>query len=137
MKCQKCDRPATYHITELTGPTPVEVHLCEQHAQEYLGRGNESSVEMTQAAEQMAQQLAKHMIVGQAAEEMKRLDQQSCPYCGITFYKFRNQGRLGCPHDYQVFVNNWRPSLRTSMEIRITRGRCLSMGLRPRRLVQS
>ncbi|MGQ9505191.1 MAG: UvrB/UvrC motif-containing protein [Thermogutta sp.] len=103
MKCQKCDRPATYHITELTGPMPVEVHLCEQHAQEYLGRGSESSVEMTQVAEQMAQQLAKHMIVGQAAEEMKRLDQQSCPYCGITFYKFRNQGRLGCPRDYQVF----------------------------------
>lgn len=103
MKCQRCDRPATYHITELTGPTPVEVHLCEQHAQEYLGRGSEPSVEMTQVAEQMAQQLAKHMVVGQAAEEMKRLDQQACPYCGITFYKFRSQGRLGCPHDYEVF----------------------------------
>lgn len=103
MKCQRCDRPATYHITELSGPTPLEVHLCEQHAQEYLGRGPEASVEMTQIAGQMAEQLAKHMIMGQAAEEMKRLDQQTCPYCGITFYKFRNQGRLGCPYDYKAF----------------------------------
>lgn len=104
MKCQRCDRPATVHITELTGPSPVEIHLCEQHAHEYLyGGGDKGTVEMTQVAEQMAQHLAKHMAVGQAAEEMKRADQQSCAYCGMTFYKFRSQGRLGCPHDYKAF----------------------------------
>jgi len=103
MKCQRCDRPATYHITELTGPTPVEVHLCEQHAHEYLSGGSKATVEMTQVAEQVAQHYAKHMAVGQAAEEMRRADQQTCPYCGISFYKFRSQGRLGCPYDYKAF----------------------------------
>ena len=36
MKCQKCDKPATFHITELTEGKPQELHLCEEHAREYL-----------------------------------------------------------------------------------------------------
>jgi protein arginine kinase activator len=28
----------------------------------------------------------------------------TCPDCGITYAEFRNQGRLGCPHDYEVFA---------------------------------
>ena len=27
----------------------------------------------------------------------------TCPHCGIKFMEFRAQGRLGCPHDYEVF----------------------------------
>jgi protein arginine kinase activator len=29
--------------------------------------------------------------------------------CGITFYEFRNQGRLGCPHDYICFQKELTP----------------------------
>ena len=29
--------------------------------------------------------------------------------CGITFYEFRNQGRLGCPHDYVCFQTELEP----------------------------
>ena len=36
MKCQQCDKLATYHITELTGGKPQELHLCEEHARQYL-----------------------------------------------------------------------------------------------------
>ena len=36
MKCQQCERPATFHITELTGGKPQELHLCEEHARSYL-----------------------------------------------------------------------------------------------------
>ena len=36
MKCQQCERPATFHITELTGGKPQELHLCEDHARSYL-----------------------------------------------------------------------------------------------------
>ena len=36
MKCQQCDKPATFHITELTGGKPQELHLCEEHARQYL-----------------------------------------------------------------------------------------------------
>ena len=51
----------------------------------------------------MAGVLAQQMAVGQTAEELAQLDQQACPVCGITFYEFRSQGRLGCPHDYVCF----------------------------------
>jgi protein arginine kinase activator len=29
--------------------------------------------------------------------------------CGITFFEFRNQGRLGCPHDYVCFQKELAP----------------------------
>ena len=104
MKCQKCEKPATFHITELTGGKPQELHLCEDHAREYL---TESETEQTTASN-LAGALAQH-LVGGTAEELARLDQQACPICGITFYEFRNQGRLGCPHDYVCFQKELDP----------------------------
>jgi protein arginine kinase activator len=53
--------------------------------------------------------LAQHMAVGQTAENLARLDQESCPVCGVTFYEFRSQGRLGCPHDYVCFKAQLEP----------------------------
>jgi protein arginine kinase activator len=105
MKCQQCDKPATFHITELTGGKPQELHLCEDHARQYL---TASSNEPT-AVGGMAAVLAHQMAIGQTAEELAKLDQQACPVCGITFYEFRSQGRLGCPHDYVCFQAQLEP----------------------------
>lgn len=105
MKCQHCDRPATFHITELTGGKPQEFHLCEEHARQYL---TASANEPTPTAG-VAAALAHHMAVGQTAEELAQLDQQACPVCGISFYEFRSQGRLGCPHDYVCFQTQLEP----------------------------
>ncbi|MBI3467309.1 MAG: UvrB/UvrC motif-containing protein [Planctomycetes bacterium] len=105
MKCQKCDKPATFHITELTGGKPQELHLCEGCAREYL---TQSEAE-TPSAPSIAGMLVSQLAVGQTAEELARLDQRTCPICGITFYEFRNQGRLGCPHDYVCFEKELDP----------------------------
>ena len=94
MKCQQCDKPATFHITELTGGKPQELHLCEEHARQYL---TQSRRRAGRRAPSLAGVLAQQLAVGQTAEELAKLDQQACPVCGITFYEFRNQGRLGCP----------------------------------------
>ena len=111
MKCQHCERPATFHITELTGGKPQELHLCEDHARQYLtSTGGEPSGSGGMAAA-LAQQV-KQMAIGQTAEELANLDQQACPICGITFYEFRSQGRLGCPHDYVVFRDGLEPLLK-------------------------
>ncbi len=105
MKCQKCDKPATFHITELTGGKPAELHLCEEHAREYLtSSGNEPT-----SSGSMAAVLAQQIAIGQTAEELAELDQQVCPVCGISFYEFRSQGRLGCPHDYVCFQTQLEP----------------------------
>jgi protein arginine kinase activator len=107
MKCQQCDKTATFHITELAGGKPVELHLCEDHARSYLTQGEEEQV----GAPSLAGVLAKQLAVGQTAEELARLDQQSCPMCGITFFEFRNQGRFGCPNDYVCFAKELEPLL--------------------------
>jgi protein arginine kinase activator len=108
MKCQHCDKPASFHITELTGSEPQgfqELHLCPDHAQQYLSPSEETE----QPESSLAGMLAKQLKVGQTAEELARLDQRACPVCGITFYEFRHQGRLGCPHDYDCFEQELEP----------------------------
>ena len=109
MKCQKdyCEQPATFHITELLDGKPVEYHLCEDCAKHYLTQAPTEETEAPSLAGALAQQLA----VGQTAEELARLDQKVCPVCGISFYEFRNQGRLGCPHDYVCFRKELDPLL--------------------------
>ena len=107
MKCQKCEKPATFHITELAGGKPQELHLCEDHARSYLTQGDDD----VSATPSLAGVLAHQLAVGQTAEELAQLDKQSCPVCGITFYEFRNQGRFGCPHDYECFGKELEPLL--------------------------
>jgi protein arginine kinase activator len=105
MKCQYCEKPATFHITELMGDAPQELHLCEDHARVYL---NPTTSKDGGAGGQQAG-TSPQVKVGQTAEELARLDQQACPVCGITFYEFRNVGRLGCPHDYVCFEDELEP----------------------------
>ncbi len=111
MKCQKCDKAATFHITELTGGAPEELHLCEDHARDYLTQGATSQSGEGSASASLADALAQQLAVSGTAEELARLDQQICPVCGISFYEFRNQGRLGCPHDYTCFEEELEPLL--------------------------
>jgi len=108
MKCQKCEKPATFHITDLVDGEPNEVHLCEQCAQGFLAPPAGDSDEMMPA---MAGLLAQQLAVGETAEELARLDKQVCPVCGISFREFRKQGRLGCPNDYTCFAEELEPLL--------------------------
>lgn len=100
MQCQQCEKPATFHITELTGEEHQEIHLCEDHARSYLMSSEGSEPAESQS---LTESWSDQLKVNQTAEELARVDQMACPVCGITFYEFRNQGRLGCPHDYECF----------------------------------
>ncbi len=105
MKCQQCNKTATFHITELTKGKPQELHLCEEHARQYLTQSDEEPA----VAPSLAGVLAHQLAIGQTAEELARLDKRACPVCGITFYEFRSQGRLGCPYDYVCFKAELEP----------------------------
>lgn len=109
MKCQKCDRDATFHITDLVDGKPNELHLCELCAQTFLSPPEEEEVADVMPA--MAGLLAQHLAVGETADQLARLDQRACPVCSITFLEFRKQGRLGCPHDYVYFAEELEPLL--------------------------
>ena len=106
MKCQKCNKSATFHITDLTGEGVLALHLCSDCAKHYLQPENES-VEAPQITGVLSQQLK----LEQTAEELQTLDARECPICGISFYEFRQAGRLGCPHDYVFFGAELEPLL--------------------------
>ena len=36
----------------------------------------------------------------------------TCPACGLKYGEFRSDGRLGCPHDYEVFRAGLAPLLK-------------------------
>ncbi len=109
MKCQQCEKAATFHITELTGGKPQELHLCEDHARQYLTSSASEPASVGGMAAALAQQMAQQMAIGQTAEELAQVDQQACPVCGMTFFEFRSHGRLGCPHDYTAFKAQLEP----------------------------
>ena len=100
MKCQKCEKPATFHITELTGEEVVAFHFCKECAETYLQPNGEAP----NTAATLSGMFAEQLKVGQTAEDLSRLDQKTCPVCGISFFEFRQSGRLGCPQDYEFFA---------------------------------
>ena len=121
MKCQKCTKQATLHITEIVSEEPFEeLHLCEECANKHL-------------YEPSGKVLGKGSDSGPAeeSEEMSALNQRQCPECGIKFVEFRNSGRLGCPHDYQEFKDELTALLEN------IHGETKHCGKSPRRLPQN
>ncbi len=107
MKCQNCEKPATFHITDLTGDEVIALHLCPNCAKEHLHPGEGGGA----SAPTLANVLKQQLNITQTAEELAKLDKKTCPVCGISFYEFRQAGRLGCPHDYSVFEEELEPLL--------------------------
>src|SRR5207248_7228653 len=115
MKCQKCPKQATLHITEVLGEDRYEDHhLCEECAHEYLYEPQ-----------------PKKPGGEEIDEETASLNQRQCPHCGLKFVEFRNSGRLGCPHDYEEFREELVPLLES------IHGETRHCGKTPRRLPQN
>ncbi len=103
MKCQSCSNPATVHITTIEkGGQKRIVHLCQACAeQQQLVKQQELNLPAI-----LQTLIGQH--VGPLSDELAR---RACPECGIKFMEFRQQGRLGCPHDYSVFRDEIEPLL--------------------------
>jgi protein arginine kinase activator len=120
MKCNKCTKPATLHITEVLGEEQFEeLHLCEECAHKYLyePQNGKKSVAKGESASE--------------GDETGALNNQQCDHCGIKFVEFRNSGRLGCPHDYDIFREELTPLLES------IHGETRHCGKTPRRLPQT
>lgn len=117
MKCQRCTKAATQHITEvLTLEQFEELHLCEDCAQKYLYEPPKKSGKSGSEADDLDES-----AVGSAA----------CSVCGLKFVEFRNSGRLGCPHDYSEFREELMPLLEN------IHGETRHAGKTPRRLPEA
>jgi protein arginine kinase activator len=107
MKCQHCEKTATFHITELTGPDgPVVLHLCEDHARTFFS--HDGPEHPSQALSNM---LTKQLELEKVSEDLAISDNKKCPMCGISFSEFRKGGRLGCSYDYVAFEEDLLPLL--------------------------
>ena len=101
MKCQRCPKQVTYHITEVLGEGQVEdLHFCEECSKKYLFHTPMKKGKPVGAS-----------ISDADAGETSLHGQLQCPECGIKFVEFRNGGRLGCPHDYEAFREDLVPLL--------------------------
>ncbi len=107
MKCQRCPKPATFHITDIERGKPKEFHFCDEHARQHLSPSSESGekADMSSLAEKLSQGALEKSPEASAAEK------QVCPCCQMSFQEFRNTGRLGCPYDYEVFRDELMPLL--------------------------
>ncbi|MCZ2341868.1 MAG: UvrB/UvrC motif-containing protein [Bacteroidales bacterium] len=102
MKCQRCPKPVSFHITEVIAPNQYEeVHLCEECGRKYL---NEPfPVKATPPAQAVPSIPTEHAVNDPSAKQ--------CEVCGLKFVEFRNSGRLGCPDDYDEFREDLLPLL--------------------------
>jgi protein arginine kinase activator len=100
MKCQRCPKLATKHITEVLGEDRFEaIDLCEDCYKKYLFEPQQKK-QNTQAGDAEAHEVEEEAPAG-----------TRCPECGISFLEFRNHGRFGCPHDYDAFRSELLPLL--------------------------
>jgi protein arginine kinase activator len=99
-KCQVCGERAVIHVTDIDpANVATQYHFCYRHAQEYLRQNETESNGQTPAAP------------SEPVSPVESDPSLKCPVCGISFEQFKQIGRLGCPHDYEVFHSPLKPLL--------------------------
>jgi protein arginine kinase activator len=100
--CESCKKaPATFHLTNLSpSGEKAEQHLCDRCA---LEKG------LLQVSKPSSLELIDQFI--KAATGKASAADLVCEQCGISYFEFRNQGLLGCPHDYDAFKDVLKPLL--------------------------
>ena len=93
MKCDRCNKAATIHLTEKNKVGEVSaLHLCEHCAIE-AGYMQKSHISVTD--------MLATLIEGQSQTAQGEAVQ--CPNCAMTWKEFKDTGLLGCPGDYDIF----------------------------------
>ncbi|HWL92804.1 MAG TPA: UvrB/UvrC motif-containing protein [Phycisphaerae bacterium] len=97
LPCNACKKqPATVHLTDIAPDGEKrERHLCETCSQkEGVTPTGGSAVSLTQMLS---------AFIGGGKVTAQQIADLRCPQCKLTFIEFRNNGQLGCPHDYDAF----------------------------------
>ncbi len=95
MVCNVCGQnEATIHLTEILNNQMVEVHLCENCA-EQKGADFKSHFDFNKLLASLADFSAEL--------KPERMSKLVCKSCGMTYEEFGRTGRLGCASCYQAF----------------------------------
>lgn len=120
MKCNKCTKKATVHLTEIIDGKVMEMHLCEDCA-----RAQSQQMEQQFGLADLLAGLTdfgKHVPdVQQAVSVLK------CATCGLTYEDFRKFGRFGCAQCYVAFKAQLKALLKK------IHGASVHLGKRPSR----
>jgi protein arginine kinase activator len=92
--CERCNKPATVHLTEIAGGKPHEVHLCDACAQA-AGYVQQTHIPINE--------LLNQFLKSQA--QVSDTPTTRCPDCGMSWQEFKDTGLLGCARDYELFLN--------------------------------
>jgi protein arginine kinase activator len=109
IRCEVCnEREARIHVTDVAGPAApgedydfTERHLCQQCAAQMKLPHVPSKPQIHHIWQ----------LLGQVQKASKVEPSTTCPHCGMTLAEFRQKGRLGCAHDYEVFADHLLPLL--------------------------
>jgi protein arginine kinase activator len=93
--CEGCKKPATVHLTEISGGKKVEKHYCES-CPKLTGESIAAGTAHTPINELLTNFVKAHQ--GTTKETAAQ-----CEHCGMTWADFKQGGLLGCEHDYTVF----------------------------------
>lgn len=112
MYCEECKkRPATVHITQIYNGRKVEMHLCEECAEQkgaYVTKFEDgfSLPKLLGGFFGGATPLVEGVPLGKPGKT------RSCPGCGLSFDEIGRMGRLGCSECYTTFEHEVEPILR-------------------------
>lgn len=102
MKCDNCKNTATVHLTEIRNGKKIEKHLCEHCAAQMEGVQVKSHTPINE--------LLTNFVLAHSGQLSKEQTAQ-CETCGISWTEFRQNGLLGCEHDYTLFEKDLTPLL--------------------------
>lgn len=107
MICERCGvRPANISLTKIINGEKSEAHLCDQCAAEIGEFGLGSAMGMSFG--NFFSGLLNPSFWGQPTT----WEDKTCPTCGLTYDRFRESGRLGCPDCYDTFDKELNQLLR-------------------------
>lgn len=106
MVCDNCGSgEAVIHWTQVVNNQMKTLHLCEKCAAD---KGLETGGgEANHPLADFLAQIGEETRGGQVEEGAR-----ACSFCGLTLHDFRETGRLGCPHCWEVFEGPLRNLLR-------------------------
>jgi len=122
MKCELCKKnEATVHVTEIFSLAASEGAASDGEA----GGHTINGVHQRHICPSCAHRLNVIHGIGNPSmtqnewlKQLQKVTQRSavasglaCPHCKMTLAEFRSRGRLGCPHDYEVFRAHLDPLL--------------------------
>ena len=94
MKCEECGgNQAVVHLTQVVNNEMTVVHLCDSCASQ---KGLDTSPGPVSPLSDFIAQMG-------GAPPRPSGPEVACPFCGLGYAEFREQGRLGCPECWTTF----------------------------------